>query len=242
MNIAVIFAGGVGSRMHSKGLPKQFLSIHGVPIIVQTLDVFQQSDEIDAIVVACVNGWIDYLQNLVDKYKLSKLKKIVPGGTSGQMSIYQGLCAASELSGEDDSIVLIHDGVRPLINQQVISDNIRSVHEHGSAITCTHLKETLVVINESEAISEIPSRRDARIAKAPQSFWLKDIMEAHCRAQKEGRDDFIDSCSLMRHYGHTLYMVDGPESNIKVTTPEDFYIMRALLDAKENAQIYGVNE
>lgn len=242
MNIAVIFAGGVGARMHSKEKPKQFLTMHDKPIIIHTLEKFDDHPEIDAIVVACVQGWIPYLINLVKKYSLKKVRKIVPGGSNGQESIYNALCAAEETAGGEKTVVLIHDGVRPLITPKLISDNIAEVKEKGSAITSIAEKETVVVMSLDGVVQDVPDRKVLRIARAPQSFWLSDILEAHRKAIAEGKFDFIDSCSMMRYYGKALYLVDGPQENIKITTPDDFYIMRAIIDAKENAQIYGLED
>lgn len=239
MNIAVIFAGGSGQRMQSRDIPKQFLKVHGKPIIIYTLDLFENHPEIDAIVIACKEDWIPYLEELVYKYRIDKVKKIVPGGSTGQESIYKGLCAAKDVAGNEESIVLIHDGVRPLINEKVISDNIESVKIHGSAITTALVKETILVVKEDESIDYVPDRNQSRVAKAPQSFWLKDILSAHNRALNEGKNDYIDSCTMMKRYGFPLYLVDGPSENIKITTPDDFYTMRALLDAKENEQLYS---
>lgn len=240
MNIAVIFAGGVGARMHTKDRPKQFLEMYNKPIIIHTIEHFQNHKMIDAIVVVCVNDWIDYMNELVIKYNLTKVKKVVVGGNTGQLSIYNGLCAAQKLSYDDKTIVLIHDGVRPLINEKLITNNILSVKEFNSAITTTLAKETILVVdNNSDTIDSVPERENLRIAKAPQSFWLKDILSSHEKALEDGIDNFIDSCSMMKKYGYNLHLIDGPSENIKITTPEDFYIMRAILEAKENAQIYG---
>ena len=242
MNIAVIFAGGTGQRMHSKTLPKQFLKMHEKPIIVHTIEVFEKSEEIDSIIVACVKEWIDYLDEIVKKYNLKKVKRIVPGGETAQLSIYNGLKEAKKISQGGKSIVLIHDGVRPLINDKTIHDNIKSVIAYGSAITCVNVKETVLVVDAENKIKDIPNRNNSRLARAPQSFWLHEILENYEKAIEEKKYLFIDSCSLMNYYGKKLYLVEGPEANIKVTTPEDFYIMRAMLDAKENAQIYGVED
>lgn len=218
--------------------PKQFLEMHGKPIIIYTLEIFEQHPEIDAIVVACVQDWIPYLEELLARFHITKVKKVVPGGDTGQMSIYNGLAAAKEVAGDEKSVVLIHDGVRPLINADVITNNIQSVKEHGSAITSAVVKETIMVVKDDNSIDYVPDRSHSRVAKAPQSFWLEDILSVHQRAQQEGIFDFIDSCTMMKHYGHNLYLIDGPYENIKITTPDDFYTMRALLDAQENAQIY----
>lgn len=238
MNIAVIFAGGSGQRMHTKDIPKQFLEMHGKPIIIYTLEIFEKHPEIDSIVIACKKEWIEYLNDLLYKYRIEKVKKVVSGGETGQLSIYNGLVAADEISGGEKSVVLIHDGVRPLIDAKVITDNISSVKKHGAAITTAVVKETILVVNDAEAIDAVPDRAHSRVAKAPQSFWLDDILSAHNRAQSEGMIDCIDSCTLMKGYGYPLFLVDGPYENIKITTPDDFYMMRALIDAKENAQLY----
>lgn len=241
MNIAVIFAGGVGSRMNSREMPKQFLEVHGNPIIIHTLKVFENTPAIDAIVVVCVEGWIDHLNMLLDKYNIQKVKAVRRGGNSGQQSIYIGLCAAEELAADktDECIVLIHDGVRPLITSQTINDNIECVKKYGSCITCVKAQETVLMADESGRILSIPPRKDCRLARAPQSFWLADILEAHRKSQSAGLEDFIDSCSMMNYYGKELHLTEGPKDNIKITTPDDFYIMRAILDAREDAQING---
>lgn len=241
MNIGVIFAGGAGKRMNSKERPKQFLEIFNKPIIIYTLEYFEENDEIDMVVIACLKEWMNYLENLLEKYHIKKVKKIVNGGETGQLSIYNGLCAAYELVGDEQTVVLIHDGVRPLISVDLISKNIETVKRCGSAITAGIVKETIVVIDENGVIKHVPSRTNSRVAKAPQSFWLKDILSVHKKALRDGIIDSIDSCTLMQMYGYKLQMVDGPYENIKITTPDDFYTMRAILQAKEDAQIYGLD-
>jgi 2-C-methyl-D-erythritol 4-phosphate cytidylyltransferase len=237
-SIGVIFAGGVGSRMHTKDKPKQFLEIFNKPVIIHTLEHFQNNVYIDAIVISCVEEYIDYLRSLIEKYHIDKVQRIVPGGETGQLSIYHGLCAAKEISDEEKSIVLIHDGVRPLINSQLLTDNIETVEKYGNCITAGIVKETIVVINDKYEIQEVPSRVHSRVAKAPQSFWLNDILKTHEQALQDGITNSIDSCTLMQQYGHKMHMIDGPYENIKITTPDDFFTMRAILETKENEQIY----
>lgn len=238
MNIAVIFAGGIGQRMKTTKRPKQFLEMHKKPIIIYTLEIFEYHSDIDAIVIACVEDWIPYLEELLVRFHITKVKKIVPGGATGQMSIYNGLVAAKEVAGDEPSVALVHDGVRPLINAKVITDNIESVKKNGSAITSAIVKETIMVVKDDNSIDYVPDRAHSRVAKAPQSFWLDDILATHHQAQEDGIEDFIDSCTMMKYYGRSLFLIDGPYENIKITTPDDFYTMRALLDAQENAQIY----
>ena len=243
MNIAAIFAGGSGIRMNTKSRPKQFLELHGKPIIIYTLELFDNHPDIDAITVACIQSWIPFLEKQIRKFEINKVVKIVPGGATGQESIYNALCAAEQhaLSSQgtlDGVNVLIHDGVRPLITEQTITDNINKVMECGSCITCVPATETLVVRQQDDSL-QIPSRKDSLIARAPQSFRLTDIISAHRKAIDEGRNDFIDSCTMRSHYGYTMGIVNGPVENIKITTPTDFFVFRAMVQVHENQQIFG---
>lgn len=239
MNVALIFAGGSGTRMNTKSRPKQFLELHGKEIIIYTLEHFQKHPEIDAIAVVCIAEWIDYLKNILKKNDIDKVKWIVPGGATGQDSIYNGLEAIHKDCPED-SIVLIHDGVRPLINHELISANIQSVKEHGSAITVTPVIETIMLTENDNKVYKSVDRDKSCMAKAPQSFYLKDIYGAHRQAIADGIHTKIDSATMMSDYGYSLYTVAGGSENIKITTPTDFYIFRALIDAKENSQIFGL--
>jgi len=239
MNIALIFAGGTGQRMNSKTRPKQFLELHGKPIIIYTLENFDQHPDIDAIVVVCLKGWIYYLKKLLAKFAITKVTHIVEGGETGQNSIFNGLKVIHD-NYPEDSVVLIHDGVRPLIDQQLITDNIECVLKHGSAISVSPAIETITLKSENGKVGEIIERSKCELAKAPQSFFLKDIYAAHLKAQADNYTEAIDSATLMRHYGHELYTVQSSPENIKITTPSDFYTFRAMLDARENSQIFGL--
>lgn len=238
MNIALIFAGGTGQRMNTRTKPKQFLELHGKPILVYTLEQFQKHDEIDAIILVMLESWIDYSRTLIEQYHLTKVTAIVPGGSTGQESIYNGVKTASELFPME-SIILIHDGVRPLVDGATISSNIACVKQNGSAITVSPAIETTVIKNEQGMVGDIIERSRCQLAKAPQSFFLHDLWNAHCKAIDDGNLNFIDSACLMRHYGYPLYTIEGSPENIKITTPSDFYTFRALEDARENSQIFG---
>ena len=134
---------------------------------------------------------------------------------------------------------MIHDGVRPLVDEETISRNIESVKVHGTGITVTPAIETITVKTDTGEIGQIIERSKVEMARAPQSFYLRDILDAHKKAEAEGKD-FIDSASMMQYYGHALYTVEGSPENIKITTPNDFYTFRALVDARENSQIFGI--
>lgn len=239
MNIAVIFAGGVGKRMKTNGIPKQFLEVYGKPILIYTLEKFENNQNIDAIVISCLEEKMDYCKKLVDKYEITKVRAIVKGGKTGQESIYNGLKAAEQISETDKDIVLIHDGVRPLIDDEIIDNNIKCVKENGSAITCVECKETVVILDDNDNIKDVTDRSRSRLARAPQSFYLKDILDAHRKALEDGKTDVIDSCTLMRMYGKEVSIVIGKSENLKITTPDDYYMFKALLDAKENSEIFG---
>ncbi len=238
MNVAIIFAGGVGRRMNSRSTPKQFLLLHEKPIIIHTLNVFQKSKDIDAICVACLESHIDYMRSLCDTFSISKVKWIVPGGATCQESRFNGLRAIKD-SCPEDTIVLMHDGVRPNIDASLIHENIAAVCKYRSAISCASATETSAEIDEENNISAVHPREKTVIAKAPQSFYLNDLFDAHLKAIEEDKE-FIDSASMMRYYGKTLHTVPCRWDNIKITTPSDFYIFKAILEAEENSQIFGL--
>lgn len=238
MNYAVIFAGGTGRRMNTRTCPKQFLKLHGKEIIVYTLEHFEKHPEIDGISVVCIEEWIEYLRELLEKYRIKKVKWLSPGGSTGQESIYNGLNA---MRGEipEESIVLIHDGVRPLIDAQLISDNIRTAREKGCAVTVVPATETVMLVDGNENIVESVDRSRCRVVRAPQSFRYSELMAEHDKARAAGINTMIDSATMMSGAGHTLYPVLGKPENIKITTPCDYYTFRAIMEAEENSQIFG---
>ena len=240
MNTALIFAGGAGRRMHSAGKPKQFLELHGKPIIIHTLEHFDRHPEIDAIAVVCIAGWIDYLKDLLIRFHIKKVRWIVPGGETSQESTRAGLGILEANCDPRDTIVLIHDGVRPLITEKLISDNIAAVRQYGNAITAAPAIETIITVDGNEDVTELIDRQSCRLARAPQSFYLSDIIAMHQKAMADNYDKMIDSASLMIHYGVKLHLVEGPAENIKITTPSDFYIFKAIQEARENMQILGL--
>lgn len=236
MNIALIFAGGTGQRMNSTGKPKQFLDLYGKPILIYTLEKFQNNTEIDGIVLVCLESWIDYAKKLINKYNITKISSVVAGGKTGQESIYKGLLETYRI--DPSSIVLIHDGVRPLIDDKTISAVIAKTKQNGNCITVSPAIETIMLRNDNNQTTKLFDRKDCLLARAPQTFFTKDILQAHKQARKE-KLEFIDSACLMQHYGHKLCTVVGPVENIKITTSNDYYLFRALVEAKENLQIFS---
>lgn len=237
-NIALIFAGGVGSRMNSSAKPKQFLELYGKPVIIYTLEHFEKHAQIDKIVIVCKEDWIEYLKGLLKRFQITKVDLVVPGGATGQESIFNGLEIIEEHYSEE-SIVLIHDGVRPLINEEIISNNIYSVENFGNGITSCPPQETFVLIDNANSVANVHDRGLSRLAKAPQSFILKDILKVHRQAKKDEYFHAIDSCSLMHRYGYDVKLVEGVTENLKITTPIDFFIFKAIVDTREGMTIYG---
>ncbi len=238
MTIALIFAGGTGKRMNTRSKPKQFLEIHGKPVIIYTLEHFEYHERIEGIVVVCIKEYIEELKGLLRRFGITKVKQIVPGGKTGHDSIYQGLLAMEEFVQKDD-IVLIHDGVRPLIDEELITLNINAVEKYGNAITCEADKESQIRSFDGKTVVEMPPREQMYTAKAPQSFYYGSIKMLYEKAEKDGIKS-IDSAQLCNLYHNELHMVKSTSNNMKITEPADFYICRALYDALEGQQVFGI--
>lgn len=236
MNIAIIFAGGIGQRLceNKKNIPKQFIEVFDKPIIVYTLENFQSHEMIDKIYIAVLSDYKDYMQELVRKYNLTKVVKILDGGSCAQESIYNALLEAKK-DNSGSSCVLIHDAVRPILEHDVISKNIEMVKQKGNAVTCIPAYETALISEDGISPNEIPFRKNVYIAQAPQSFILDDIIDAHdkIKMRKEKYENMIDSCTIFNYLGKKTYMVRGHFGNIKVTTLEDLYLIKALLKYKD---------
>ena len=242
-NIAIIFAGGVGIRMGAE-TPKQFLNVYGKPILIHTLEKFQYNENIDKIYVACKIEWIDELNSLIKKHKITKVEPggVVPGGKNGQDSIYNALCEARK-HNTLDSIVLIHDGVRPIIDDKTINDNIESVKKTGSAISCIPAFETPIQSRDGLTIDNILPRKEIYIAKAPQSFFLGAVLEAHEneRQSNEGYNGVVDTCNLMMKYGCKPTIIHCGSGNIKVTTPDDYIDLIAKYLSEDYKHFFEMN-
>ncbi len=238
MTTALIFAGGTGSRMNTRSKPKQFLEIHGKPVIVYTLEHFEYHDQVDNIVVVCLQDYIEELNGLLRRFGITKVRKIVPGGETGHDSIRLGLLAMKDFA-EDDDIVMIHDGVRPLINGELLTLNIEAVKKYGNAITCEPDKESQIRSVDGQTVSEMPPRDQMYTAKAPQSFYYGAIMRLYEMAHRDGIRS-IDSSHLCSIYREPMHIVSSTKNNMKITEPADFYICRALYDAQESQQVFGL--
>lgn len=226
-NIAMIIAGGIGARTHQE-IPKQFININDKPVIVYTLEAFQQHPNIDAIEVVCLSGWHDIVSAYAKQFGITKLENIVDGGETGQDSIRNGLYDIAKRYHGDDDVVVIHDAIRPMVSAEIISDNIRVCREKGNAtavIPCTSvmLKTMDTVVSEEQ----IP-RENLKITQTPQSYYINELIEVHQQAIKKELLPSISSCALYIEMGKKVYMSAGSEKNIKITTSEDIEIFSAL--------------
>ena len=229
MNIALIIAGGSGNRM-GQDIPKQFIHVDGAPIIIYTMKCFQMHPDIEAIAVVCLHGWETVLQSYANQFCITKLKWIFTGGNSGMESIHNGIFGLKDNGCNDEDLVLIHDAVRPLLSQEIISSNIAICKAYGYAITGIKCREAILESEDGfSSTTSIP--RDTLIrTQTPQTFRLKNIIRAHYEAKEKGIKDSVASCTLCAELGNReMHIVPGSEKNIKVTTVEDLEILKALM-------------
>ncbi|MCD7779925.1 MAG: 2-C-methyl-D-erythritol 4-phosphate cytidylyltransferase [Candidatus Gastranaerophilales bacterium] len=226
-NIALIIAGGVGARM-AQAVPKQFLTVFDKPIIAYTLEKFEKHPAIDVIAVVCLEGWENILQSYAKQYNITKLKHIAHSGAVGQESIKNGLDELAKYYGKDD-VVLIHDAIRPNVPTEVISECIAITKQNGNAIVCVPCQEAMLETNDKKSSTSSYPRDNLKRTQTPQGFKLGDILEAHKKAKELGIMNSVASCTLMIETGKKVYFSTGSEKNIKLTTPEDIEIFKALL-------------
>ncbi|MBO4658899.1 MAG: 2-C-methyl-D-erythritol 4-phosphate cytidylyltransferase [Prevotella sp.] len=229
MNIALIIAGGSGNRM-GQDIPKQFMHIDGAPIVIHTLMCFQRHPDIQEIAVVCLKGWETVLQSYANQFNVTKLKHIFPGGYTGMESIHNGIYGLLEAGYDKNDLVLIHDAVRPLLSQDIISSNIAICKAYGYAITGIKCREAILESEDGFTTStSIPRDRLIR-TQTPQTFRLGNIISAHEEAKEKGIHDSVASCTLCAELGNReMHIVPGSEKNIKVTTIEDLEILKALM-------------
>lgn len=231
MNIALIIAGGSGQRMKQE-IPKQFINVLDKPVIIYTLEAFQRHPNIDAIQIVCIDGWHEILRAYCKQFSITKLHDIVSGGASGMESIYNGLVGARK-DFQDEDLVVIHDAIRPMVSQEIISDNIRVAGLYGNAISVVPCAEAMLVSPDGSTSREQYPRDRLKRTQTPQAFRLGDLMAAHHDAREKGITNSIASCTLMTDLGLDVHFSVGSEKNIKLTTPEDIDIFKALLSVKK---------
>lgn len=234
-NVAIVFAGGSGVRMGASR-PKQFLELDGKPVLAHTLGIFQDHPLVDAIVLAADPAHFGECRAIAADYGVSKPLHLAPGGETAQDSIRSALETAARLY-PPETVVIVHDGVRPYVLPEVVTANIESVLECGTAVTYTPCFETVVLSRDGRAIDAMPYRRESYTVQAPQSFRLGALLDAHARirARPQGYADMIDQATIFWTLGIPLRLVPGNRGNVKITTPEDIIALGALLKARRAA-------
>ena len=230
MNIALLTAAGSGTRMQLN-IPKQFIHVDDKPVIIYTMEAFQNHPSIDAIIVVTIEAWSDVLWAYARQFGITKLKWVVPGGATGQESIRNGLeVLKQELS--DDDVVLVHDGNRPLVSSQIISDSLATFSKYGSAVAAIPCTE--VVFETDDGLTSMVSTERERLLRTqtPHTYRLGELYNAHLEAQRRGLTNTAASCMLMKELGRLTYFSKGSEENLKITTPDDLKIFKALLSIR----------
>lgn len=231
-NVALIIAGGIGARMN-QDIPKQFLSVNDKPVIVYTMECFQNHPDIDSIYVACLSGWTDILAAYAKQFNITKLKRIVEGGKNGQDSIRNGVYAISE-DYNDDDLIMIHDAIRPMLSADIISDNIVKCKQYGNAITVIPCMEAMLKSNDEIESNESILRNSLFRAQTPQTISVGNAVRIHKKALEVGITNSVATCTLLLELGEKVYFAKGSELNLKITTTEDITIFKALLSVQNS--------
>ncbi len=232
-NIALVIAGGSGKRMGQE-IPKQFLTVDDKPVIIYTLENFERNDRVDEIITVCIDGWHNVLSAFCKQFGISKAKYIINGGETVQQSIYNGVKKAYELYGED-ACLIIHDSIRPLVDESVLNDVIEVCHKYGNAVTSMPYNEQIFVVNENaDTTSKCIPRETIRRVSTPQAYMLGKLHACYEKAFKEniGIHGSSYTNTMMTELGETLHLAKGSDKNIKLTTKDDFYIFKAYITAK----------
>lgn len=231
MNIALIIAGGSGHRMNNE-IPKQFLNVNDKPVIIYTLEAFQSHPDIGEIGVVCIDGWHDILRAYARQYKIDKLKWIVAGGETGQASIRNGVMEAEKRYDRDD-ILLIHDAIRPMVSPEIISDCIVQCKRHGSAISVMPCNTAVLLRTKEDYSDQVVQRHQLAMTQTPQAAPIGKLADIHRKALEQGITNSVATCTLFIEMGEQVHFSIGAETNIKLTTPEDLKIFKALLSLEK---------
>lgn len=235
MNIALIIAGGSGQRM-GQDIPKQFINVYNKPVIIYTMEAFQNHPLIDGIEVVCLEGWHQILQAYCRQFGITKLEGIVNGGETGMQSIRNGLDDMAKRHSPDDT-VLVHDAIRPMVSAEIISNSIQVCERHGNAIVVVPCNEAILETDDGVSSTGQINRDRLKRTQTPQVFPLGTLLQAHEEAARIGIKDSVASCTLMSELGKKLYFSYGSEQNLKLTTVDDLLMFAALLKTKKDSWI-----
>ena len=234
MNIALILAGGSGHRM-GQDIPKQFLNVYNKPVIIYTLESFQAHPQIDAILTVCINGWHDILWAYARQFNITKLRWVVSGGDSGQESIRNGVFFLEDKCSPDDTII-IHDGIRPLIEASVLSDVIIKCEQYGNGVTALPYNEQIFLMDDEISTTKYIPRESLRRVSTPQAYRFQKLDDAYHQAFEKGIGIHGSSYTntMMVELGERLYFAAGSERNIKLTTKDDLEMFKAFLRSENS--------
>lgn len=232
-NIALIIAGGVGARMH-QDIPKQFLSVNDKPVIIYTLEAFQNHPDIDAIYVACLSGWQEILKAYIKQFNITKAVTIIEGGKNGQDSIRNGVYAIAE-NYQNDDLIMVHDAIRPMLSADIISENIVKCKKYGNAITVIPCMEAMLKSEDEIESTESILRNSLFRAQTPQTISVGEAVKLHKEALEKGITNSVATCTLLLELGRKVYFAKGSELNIKITTTDDITIFKALLSMQKSS-------
>jgi len=228
MNIALILAGGLGLRMNQDGEPpKQFFILGDKPVLIHTIERFEKHPEIDAICVVCIPTWEDYLISLIKQFKINKVRWVVPGGDCRQASVYNGLCELEKHCSYED-IVVVHDGVRPFITSEIISQNISTALEFGNAMTSMVSTDTLIISHDGKTAEQAMVRDSCYSVQTPQTYRLGYGLTHYRNAYAAGKTNTINCCELFIQMGEKVHLVKGRKTNVKLTTRDDIAYLKFL--------------
>ncbi len=232
MNYVIIIAGGVGNRLGAK-VPKQFVEVLGKPIIAYTMEHFQNHPEIDGIELVCVDGFQEHLKGIAQKYGITKVLKIVKGGSEYERSIMNGVAGLEGIAKPDD-VIMIHWSASPFINEEMITDNIRVCKDNGNAITASY-SYLLYGTNDGDCAKKNINRETFMTLSAPQSFLYKVITDIYKQVEGKSMLDYVEhhTPAIMEELGIPMYFSKGSHANIKITTQEDLDLFLGYLLAQQ---------
>lgn len=231
MNIAVLLAAGVDPTF-KMDIPKQFVNVNNRPIIVYTMQIFQNHPEIDAIMVACLKGWENMVSAYAKQFGIDKLKWVITGGTSGQQTSYLATKELMKTAKEDD-IIVIHDAIRPLVSDEIISDSIQSCRKKGMGVAAVTSMDNVMLTDDGLCGLRSISRYAFRRIQTPQTYRMGDLQEYHEEAVERGIENENDTNNMVSKLGRKVCLSKGSDLNIKVNTVEDVEMFKALYNMKE---------
>ncbi|NOL49911.1 IspD/TarI family cytidylyltransferase [Pelistega europaea] len=230
MNIAIIIAGGSGNRMGSD-IPKQFIKVNDKPVLIYTLESFQDHPLVDSILLVCIDGWQDTVQDYAKQFHISKLKWVITGGNTGQESIRNGVFYLKDKANSDDNII-IHDGIRPLVDSSVLSDVITKCEQYGNAVSSMPYNEQIFIVDNDISTTQFIPREMIRRVSTPQCYKFSLLFDKYTEAFTKGIGIHGShyTNTMMVALGVRLYFATGSDKNIKLTTPDDLEMFKAYLN------------